>query len=73
MKRPTVTKVVFYSLVFVSGYLYQPSWVTDNFWKNADFYNSIPFDVPYFVFLFIYSILLTSLIWAFTKFAKTSL
>jgi hypothetical protein len=73
MKRPTLTQAVFYLLVFISGFLYQPGWVYDNFWAKADFYDSIPFDVPYFVFLFFYSGLLTTLVWYFVKFAKSKL
>ena len=73
MKRLTLIQAVFYSLVFISGFLFQPNWVYDNFWAKADFYDSIPFDVPYFVFQLIYSTLLTPLVWAFVKFAKNKL
>jgi hypothetical protein len=73
MKRPTLTQAVFYSFVFLSGFQYQPNWVHENFWANADFYDSIPFDVSYFVFLFIYSSLLTYIVWASVKFAKSRL
>ncbi len=73
MKRPSLTQAVFYSLIFISGFQYQPNWVYDNFWAKADFYDSIPFDVPYFVFLSIYSSLLTLLVWVSVKFAKSKL
>lgn len=73
MKRPTLTQAVFYSLVFISGFLYQPDWVYDNFWAKADFYDSIPFDVPFSLFLLIYSSVLTPLVWGFVRFAKIRL
>jgi hypothetical protein len=41
--------------------LYQPNWVYENFWSRADFYDSIPFTVPYLVFLLIYSAITTGL------------
>ena len=44
---------------FLLGFIYQPNWVYNNFWFRADFYDSIPFTVPYKGFLLIYSILST--------------
>jgi hypothetical protein len=41
--------------------LYQPNWAYENFWSKADFYDSIPFTVPYLAFLFIYSAITTAL------------
>jgi hypothetical protein len=41
--------------------LHQPNWVYENFWSKADFYDSIPFPVPYLAFLFIYSAIATVL------------
>jgi hypothetical protein len=41
--------------------LYQPNWVYENFWSKADFYDSIPFTVPYLAFLLIYSAITTGL------------
>jgi len=41
--------------------LFQPNWVYENFWSKADFYDSIPFTVPYLVYLLIYSVITTSL------------
>jgi hypothetical protein len=73
MKIPTLIQAIFYSFIFVSGFLYQPNWAYDNFWAKADIYDSIPFNVPFFVFLFIYSSLLTLLVWVFVKFAKSRL
>jgi hypothetical protein len=73
MKRPTLTQAIFYFFVFFSGFLFQPNWVYENFWSKADFYDSIPFDVPYLVFLLVYSSLITTLVWYFVKFAKSRL
>jgi quinol-cytochrome oxidoreductase complex cytochrome b subunit len=47
---------------FLLGFIYQPNWVYNNFWFKADFYDSIPFTVPYWSFLLIYSILSTVLV-----------
>ena len=35
---------------FIFSFFVQPSWVYNNFWAKADFYDSIPFAVPYFVY-----------------------
>jgi hypothetical protein len=48
-------------LVFLSAMLYQPNWAYENFWSKADFYDSIPFTLPYLVFLLIYSVITTGL------------
>jgi hypothetical protein len=47
--------------VFLASMLFQPNWVYENFWSKADFYNSIPFTVPYLVFLVIFSSITTGL------------
>lgn len=47
--------------VFLASMLFQPNWVYENFWSKADFYNSIPFTVPYLVFLIIFSSITTGL------------
>ena len=49
------------SFTFLLGMLFQPNWVHENFWSKADFYDSIPFTVPYLVFLLIYSVITTGL------------
>ena len=49
------------SFTFLLGILFQPNWVYENFWSKADFYDSIPFTVPYLVFLLIYSVITTGL------------
>ena len=55
------TRISLLLLTFISAMLYQPNWVYENFWSKADFYDSIPFTVPYLVFLLIYSVIATSL------------
>ena len=47
--------------IFLLAFFYQPNWVYENFWGKADFYDSLPFTVPYLVFLFIYAVITTSL------------
>jgi hypothetical protein len=49
------------SFTFLFGMLFQPNWVYENFWSKADFYDSIPFSVPYLVFLLAYSVITTGL------------
>ena len=57
MNRRRISLLV---LIFISAMLYQPTWVYENFWSKADFYDSIPFTVPYLAFLMIYSLIATS-------------
>jgi hypothetical protein len=54
------TRISLLVLTFLSAMLYQPTWVYENFWSKADFYDSIPFIVPYIVFLMIYSLIAAS-------------
>ena len=55
------TRISLLVLTFLSAMLYQPNWVYENFWSKAAFYDSIPFTVPYLVFLIIYSAITTGL------------
>ena len=55
------TRVSLLILIFLSAMLYQPNWAYENFWSKADFYDSIPFNVPYLAFLLIYSAITTGL------------
>ena len=73
MKRPSLIQAGFFSFIFLSGMVYQPVWVYENFWYKADFYDSIPFSIPYFLFQLAYSTLLTAVVWLFVKFAKSKL
>lgn len=34
-------------VAFVVSFFIQPNWFFDNFWAKADFYDSLPFTVPY--------------------------
>ena len=70
VKIVTKKQMAFYVLVFLFGLVYQPNWVIDNFWLKADFYDEIPFEVPYLVFLIIYSYLNLIFVWYVVKFIK---
>jgi hypothetical protein len=50
--------------------VYQPTWVYQNFWSKADFYDSIPFAVPYLFFIIIYSSMTTGLVELGIRFIK---
>ena len=49
------TRISLLVAVFLSAIFYQPNWVYENFWSKADFYNSIPFEIPFLAFLVIYA------------------
>jgi len=72
---PNITKkeIAFYSLVFFSGLVYQPDWVYDNFWGNAGFYESIPFNIYYWQFALVYSIILVPVVWSVVRLIKRNL
>ncbi len=56
------TRISILIVTFLFGLIYQPVWVYNNFWYRADFYDSIPFTVPYWVFLLIYAIISTAFV-----------
>jgi hypothetical protein len=56
------TRISILIVTFLFGLFYQPVWVYNNFWFRADFYDSIPFTVPYWVFLLIYAIFSTAFV-----------
>jgi hypothetical protein len=64
MSFPNMNKarVYFLLLVFLSAMVYQPNWVYENFWSKADFYDLIPFTMPYLAFLLIYSSISTAIV-----------
>ena len=70
MEKPTVKQSIFYVVIFLTGFIYQPNWVYENFWSKAGFYDSLPFDFPYTGFLLIYSSLLTALMAISVKLIK---
>ena len=59
MKKTRISILV---VTFLFVLIYQPVWVYNNFWFRADFYDSIPFTVPYWVFLLIYAIISTAFV-----------
>ena len=63
-------RIALLSLTFVSAFIYQPMWVYENFWSKADFYESIPFDVPYFVFVLTYASITTAVAELVIRFIK---
>ena len=71
--KVTKKQMVFYVIVFLFGLVYQPNWVINNFWLKADFYDDIPFKVPYLVFLIIYSYFNLIFVWYVVKFIKKHL
>ena len=70
MEKPTVKQSIFYVVIFLTGFIYQPNWVYENLWSRAGFYDSLPFDFPYFGFLIIYSSLLTAFTILIVKIVK---
>ena len=66
----TKKEIAFYSLVFLSGQVYQPGWVYDNFWGKANFYESIAFTVYYWQFALVYSIILVPVVWYAVRLIK---
>ena len=44
-------------VTFVVSYFIQPNWFFDNFWAKADFYDSIPFTVPFVAYSLVSAIL----------------
>ena len=51
------TRISLLAAIFISAIFYQPNWVYENFWSKADFYNSIPFKVPFLAFLVTYALI----------------
>ena len=67
MKKTRISILV---VTFLFGLIYQPVWVYNNFWYKADFYDSIPFTVPYWSFLLIYSLISTAFVELVIRFVK---
>jgi len=57
-------------LTFFLAMLMQPNWAYENFWSKADFYDLIPFRVPFLAFLLIYSLIVTALAELSIRFIK---
>lgn len=64
------TRISILGFTFLLGFIYQPMWVYDNFWFKADFYDSIPFTVPYWSFLLMYSLISTAFVELVIRFVK---
>ena len=65
-----VVRLSLLASVFSGSMLIQPNWVYENFWSKADFYDSIPFEVPFVIFLSIYSAIATALAELVIRFVK---
>lgn len=57
----TKVHVSLLGFIFLVAVLYQPNWIYENFWSRADFYDSLPFELPYLVFLLVYAGISTAL------------
>lgn len=44
-------------VTFVFSCFIQPNWFFDNFWAKADFYDSIPFTIPFVAYSLVSGIL----------------
>lgn len=55
----SITRIFLLVLTFLLGIIYQPNWVYQNFWSRADFYDAIPFTVPFLAFALIYAVIAT--------------
>jgi hypothetical protein len=64
------TRIALLLTTFFVAMVYQPNWVYENFWSKADFYDAIPFTVPYIAFLLVYSAITTSLAELGIRFVK---
>jgi hypothetical protein len=67
MKKTRISILV---VTFLFGLIYQPVWVYNNFWFRADFYDSIPFTIPYWSFLLMYSLISTAFVELVIRFVK---
>jgi hypothetical protein len=70
IKRININQFVFLALVFGVGMIHQPNWAYENFWSRAEFYDSIPFVVPYIVFQLIFASIQTGFAWICIKLIK---
>jgi hypothetical protein len=70
MRNMNKTRITLLTTCFLVAMLYQPNWVYQNFWSKADFYNSLPFTVPFLVFLIIYASISTAIAELGIRFVK---
>jgi hypothetical protein len=69
-KEVNVNQLVFLTLIFALGMIHQPNWAYENFWSRADFYDSLPFAVPFLAFQIIFSSVQACFAWLCIKFIK---
>ena len=58
------------TVIFFGAFFYQPIWVYENFWSKADFYQVLPFTVPYLFFLTAYASISTAVAALGIRFVK---
>jgi len=61
---------VFYGLIFVAGYFYQPSWFYMNFYSNPKFRDGATWVPPFEIYSAISGIFTILTIWASIQFVK---
>jgi hypothetical protein len=64
---------VFYGFIAFLGFFYQPNFIYENFWSRADFYKTMPFAVPFWLYCSICGLAFATLVWGFNRFAKKHL
>ncbi len=70
MRIMNKTRIALLVTTFLVAMVYQPNWIYENFWSKADFYDSIPFTVPYLAFLLASSAITTGLAELGIRFVK---
>ncbi len=63
-------RVILLSGYFLFSFVFQPNWVTDNFWFKAEFWDALPFNFPYMGFILIYAAIATVLFDQFIRLVK---
>jgi|688.fasta_scaffold2385307_1 hypothetical protein len=66
----TKTRMAVLTSTFLIAFNFQPGWVADNFWYKAEFYESLPFDVPYPIYQLVYAMITTILVECGLRFIK---
>ncbi len=66
----TKVRTALLGFMFLCAFFYQPNWVYENFWSKADFYDSLPFTLPFLVFLTVYASISTAIAELGIRFVK---
>lgn len=66
----TKTRIAILVFCFLISVFVQPTWVTDNFWYKAEFWDALPFSFPFMGFILIYAAIATALFDQFIRFVK---